>query len=139
MIELYKKIFLMLCYISVITFCSAQNFVNGSFELNTGFCIINAYNAYITSNVTGLDAYGCGNEMDLMNNTCGYGTAYAGDYFLWLANSSGICPDACTLQLDAPLVSGNSYTISYYDRGWDQYGCCPPGVPLEIGVSDIAG
>ncbi|HYV90629.1 MAG TPA: T9SS type A sorting domain-containing protein [Chitinophagales bacterium] len=129
----------MLCYISVITFCSAQNFVNGSFELNTGFCIINAYNAYITSNVTGLDAYGCGNEMDLMNNTCGYGTAYAGDYFLCLANSSGICPDACTLQLDAPLVSGNSYTISYYDRGWDQYGCCPPGVPLEIGVSDIAG
>lgn len=139
MIRLDKKIFLMLSCISVSTFCSAQNFLNGSFELNTGFCIVNGTNSYITSNVTGIEAYGCGEEIDLMDNTCGYGTSYAGDYFLCLANSSGTCPDACTMQLDAPLVAGNSYTISYYDRGWDEYSCCPPGVPLEIGVSTSAG
>ena len=135
MIEQYKKIFLTLFCINVITFCSAQNFVNGSFELNTGFCIVNGDNATITSNVTGIDAYGCGNEMDLMNNTCGYGTAYEGNYFLCFANGAYTCPDACTMQLDAPLVAGNTYTISYYDRGWDFY----QPVPLEVGVSTVAG
>lgn len=139
MVKLSKKFFPTVFGVCAITICTAQNFVNGDFELNTGFCIINADNTTISSNVTGLNAYGCGNEMDLMNNTCGYGTAYSGNYFLCLANSSGTCPDACTLQLNAPLVSGNTYTISYYDRGWDVYGCCPPGVPLEIGVTDVAG
>jgi len=43
----------------------AQNFVNGSFELNSGACVINGSNSTITSSVTSLDAYGCGNEIDL--------------------------------------------------------------------------
>ena len=66
----YKKFFAAIILLSVaIEISSAQNFINGSFELNTGFCIINGGNATITSNVTSVNAYGCGNEIDLMINT----------------------------------------------------------------------
>jgi gliding motility-associated-like protein len=117
----------------------AQNFLNGDFEINLGSCVINGGNALITSNLPNSNAYGVGQEIDLMNNGCGYGTAYSGTYFLCLANSSGTSPDAITLTLDAPLVSGQAYTLYYHDRGYDVYGCCPPGVPLEVGVSTTAG
>lgn len=117
---------------------SAQGFLNGDFENNSGFCIINGDNAYITANVSDVTAYGLGNEIDLMDNGCGYGTSYNGTYFLCLANSSGNSPDACTMMLDVPLDSGNTYTVCYYDRGWDQFGCCPPGIPIEVGVSASA-
>jgi len=117
----------------------AQNFLNGDFEINSGFCIVNGGNAFITANLSNTEAYGTGQEIDLMNNGCGYGTAYSGSYFLCLANSSGSSPDAITLTLDVPLVSGQAYTLYYHDRGYDVYGCCPPGVPIEVGVSTTSG
>jgi hypothetical protein len=97
-------------------------------------CIINGENATITASLPSVTAYGCGNEIDIMNNSCGYGTAVSGEYFLCLADGDGTCPDGCTLKLSEELVQGNTYTISYFDRGWDENGCCPPGVPLEVGV-----
>src|ERR1043165_10127431 len=78
----------------------AQNFLNGDFEINSGSCIINGSNATITANLSNSNAYGVGQEIDLMNNGCGYGTAYSGNYFLCLANSSGTSPDAITLTFD---------------------------------------
>jgi hypothetical protein len=110
-------------------------FINGSFELNTGLCIINGSNEYINNNVLGVTAYGCANEIDLMNNTCGYGTAISGKYFLCLSNGDGTCTDAVNLKLNRKLVQGQTYTICYFDRGYDVNGCCPPGSPLEIGIS----
>jgi hypothetical protein len=112
--------------------------INGSFEINTGKCIINGSNSYITNNVAATTAYGCGNEIDLMNNSCGYGTAISGQYFLCLSNGKVTCGDACNLQLTNSLITGNIYTISYFDRGWDRIGCCPPGVVLEVGISSDA-
>src|SRR6185503_1791501 len=38
-----------------------------------------------------------------------------------------------------PLVSGQAYTLYYHDRGYDVYGCCPPGVPIEVGISTTSG
>ncbi len=119
--------------------CVGQQLLNGDFENNTGFCIINGSNTVITNNLFNAVAYGIGNEIDLMNNTCGYGTAYSGNYFICLANSSGFSPDGITLALNAPLVAGNTYTLYYYDRGYDVFGCCPPGVPLEVGISTVPG
>lgn len=132
---LYSKIFALIIFLCFAERSSAQNFLNGDFENNSGSCIVNGSNAQINANVSDVTAYGLGNEIDLMDNGCGYGTAYNGNYFLCLANSSGSSPDAITLTLDVPLVSGTTYTICYYDRGWDQFGCCPPGVPIEVGVS----
>jgi len=117
---------------------SAQAFLNGDFENNSGSCFLNIPNSQLNSNLADADGYGVGNEIDLMDNLCGYGTAYTGNYFLCLANSTGTNPDACTFLLCLPLIQGNSYTLTYYDRAWYQQGCCPPGVPLEIGVSSVA-
>ncbi len=113
--------------------------INGSFEFNSGRCILNGPNSYITANVLATTAYGCGGEIDLINNSCGYGTALSGNYFLALSgHGQATCGDACTLQLTQNLVAGNTYTISYFDRGWDKNGCCPPGVALEVGISTNA-
>lgn len=138
-----QKLLLLACSTVIFLFpalsVSGQNLLNGDFELNSGFCIINGGNSTITSNLNNTDAYGTGQEIDLMNNGCGYGTAYSGTYFLCLANSSGTSPDACTMELSSPLVSGQSYTLYYHDRGYDVNGCCPPGVPIEVGVSTASG
>ncbi|HYV90630.1 MAG TPA: PKD domain-containing protein [Chitinophagales bacterium] len=134
-----RRTFGLIGFLFLLYNCSAQNFLNGDFEINTGFCIINGGNAWITANLSNSNAYGSGQEIDLMDNGCGYGTAYSGNYFLCLANSSGTSPDAITFTLDVPLVSGQAYTLYYHDRGYDVYGCCPPGVPIEVGVSTISG
>lgn len=117
----------------------SQELLNGDFENNSGACMLNIPNAQLNSNLPDTEGYGLGNEIDLMDNFCGYGTAYTGNYFLCLANSTGTNPDACTFSLCLPMIQGNSYTLTYYDRGWYQQGCCPPGVPLEVGISSVAG
>lgn len=109
--------------------------INGSFEKNNGFCIINGSNTYINNNVKSVNAFGCANEIDLMNNGCGYGHAYSGNYFLCLSNGQINCGDALTLKLSFNLNSGDTYTMSYFDRGYDVNNCCAPAVPLEVGIS----
>ena len=78
--------------------------VNGSFEINSGSCIVNGSNRLINANVAATTAYGCAGEIDLMNNDCGYGTAVSGQYFLCLSNAQGVCGDACNLQLTKNLA-----------------------------------
>lgn len=112
--------------------------LNGSFELNSGQCIINGSNDVITSNVVATTAFGCAGEIDLMNNLCGWGLAKSGTYFLCLANGNRHCGDACNLELTANLIAGNTYTVSYFDRGYDVEKCCKPSVALEVGISTDA-
>ena len=109
--------------------------INGSFELNSGQCIVNGSNNVITANVLATTAFGCAGEIDLMNNFCGWGLAKSGSYFLCLANGNRHCGDACNLELTANLIAGNTYTISYFDRGYDTDKCCKPSVALEVGIS----
>jgi hypothetical protein len=59
----------------------ALQLVNGSFEINSGTCIVNGNNNIISTNVAGTTAYGCAGEIDLMYNSCGYGTALSGNIF----------------------------------------------------------
>lgn len=116
---------------------SSQAFLNGSFETNTAAaCDYNMTNASFTAKMSNCTAYGGGGELDIMQTSCPYGPSQSGTWFAALAAPSGVT-DAFTMQLSAPLVSGTTYTMSFWDKG--DIGCCPPGMPVIIGVSTVAG
>ncbi len=115
---------------------NSQTFLNGSFESNTSSaCNYNMSNATFTSLMANSTGYGVQNQLDIMNNTCPYGTPQNGLWMVSLATNGGTT-DAFTTRLSAPLVAGNTYTMSFYDRGDPNY---PPGVPIQIGISTVAG
>ena len=114
----------------------AQTFLNGSFEINTSSaCNYNLPNATFTSLMANSTAYGPQSQLDIMTNTCPYGTPQSGLWMVSLATNSGTS-DAFTTMLSAHLVAGNTYVMSFYDRGDHNY---PPGVPIQIGISTVAG
>jgi hypothetical protein len=116
---------------------SAQAFLNGSFEVNTAAaCDYNMSNATFNTRMSNCTAYGGGGELDIMQTTCPYGPSQSGTWFAALAAPAGVT-DAFTMMLSAPLVAGVTYTMSFWDKG--DIGCCPPGMPVIIGVSTVAG
>lgn len=129
-----------ICFLLLVTFSVrsyAQAFLNGSFETNTAAaCDYNMSNATFTTKMANATAYGLGGELDIMQSTCPYGPSQSGTWFAALACPSGNT-DAFTMRLSAPLVMGVTYTLSFWDKG--DIGCCPPGMPVIIGVSTVAG
>ncbi|NOQ71397.1 MAG: PKD domain-containing protein [Crocinitomix sp.] len=110
-----------------------QEFINGSFEDNTGVEGINmtnpAFNAAVP-NCTGLEDFGAGGvpNLDLIT-TFGFGTyapAYEGD---WLVGLHKI--DIVALELTSPLTSGNTYIISF----WNKYAFGGITTNIELGAS----
>ena len=129
-------------FFSAMFFCfsnhvSAQAFLNGSFETNTAAaCDYNMSNASFNTKMANATAYGLGGELDIMQTTCPYGPSQSGTWFAALACPSGNT-DAFTMMLSAPLTAGVTYTMSFWDKG--DIGCCPPGMPVIIGISTVAG
>ncbi|HYV91368.1 MAG TPA: T9SS type A sorting domain-containing protein [Chitinophagales bacterium] len=126
----------------LILLCSsadAQTFLNGNFETTSGAaCDYNLPNATFTSKMSNCYGYGAGNEIDIMSNCAPYCTsAQSGTHYVAVANSSGSTPDAFTMQLSAPLISGASYTISFWDHGDNSLVYQP--TPIQIGVSTTNG
>lgn len=114
----------------------AQAFLNGSFETNTAAaCDYNMGNAIFNSKMANCTAYGTGGELDIMQTSCPYGPSQNGTWFVALAFPGST--DAFTMQLSAPLVAGTTYSMSFWDKG--DIACCPPGMPVLIGVSTVAG
>ncbi len=115
-----------------------QTILNGDFEINTaGSTQINLlnsdYNSYM-ANSTGFGDWNGGGpgggNLDIIDvgNMCGF--AQSGDWFVALTGGG---TDAFSLELSAPLVAGNSYTLTFYDRTCSDF---PQGQPIEIGVSN---
>jgi hypothetical protein len=92
-------------------------------------------NATFTSKMSNAVAYGGGNELDIMQTTCPYGPSQSGTWFVALAFPS--TSDAFTMQLSAPLVTGTTYSLSFWDKG--DVVCCSPGMPVIIGLSTVSG
>ncbi len=115
---------------------NAQAFLNGDFEINTAaVCDYNMANATWNTEMANSVAYGAGNELDIMQTSCPYGPSQNGTWFAALAFPTG--SDAFTMQLSAPLVAGTTYSMSFWDKG--DVACCPPGMPVVIGISTVAG
>ena len=111
----------------------AQTFLNGDFENNTaGFDQINMSNAAFNSTMANTTAFGTYGDMDIITSPTYCGLCQSG---LWYTSLTGSATDAIAMELSAPLVAGNSYTISFWDKGcWGTYSTTGP--PVEIGVSN---
>lgn len=113
----------------------AQTILNGSFENNTGTCLTNIANATYNTSMQNSLAFGTASQIDILNNSCGFGSAQSGSWFLGLATDiTGTTNDALSLTLSAPLTIGNSYTLTYYDTKNASYATNP----VEIGISTSA-
>jgi hypothetical protein len=94
-----------------------QTFLNGSFETTTANCNYGMVNVNFNNTVSNNFAFGSASQIDVMNGTCGYGTAQQGNYFVGLAvDISNTLVDAFSLKLTAPLVAGNTYVLNFYGR-----------------------
>jgi gliding motility-associated-like protein len=108
----------------------AQNFLNGSFEINTAVTDqINLGNPAFNGFMSNVNSWGTTPNLDIIRSaTWGGGGA---QHCTWYIALTGSGTDAFNMTLSAPLVAGNTYTISYYDRKDGAW----PGFPIQIGVS----
>lgn len=133
------SIALFLCVISLTT--NGQSFLNGDFEVNSaGVDQINLTNGQYNSFMSNSIAFGNyngggpnGGNMDIVTSStyCGL-AAQQGDWYVCLTGGG---TDAISLKLSTPLIAGNSYSISFYDR----FGKPPATVayPFQIGLSPV--
>jgi hypothetical protein len=91
---------------------SAQNFLNGSFENSTAAmsCQYNLTNATFNGLMSDVNAYGPGQELDILINGCFQPAIPDGVRAVGVADNPS---DEMALALSAPLVAGNSYTITF--------------------------
>jgi gliding motility-associated-like protein len=111
----------------------AQTILNGDFENNTaGFDQINlpnaSYNSYMPDNF----AFGSYGDMDIISSATYCGLAQSGSWYVAL---TGGVTDAITMTLSTPLVAGETYTLTFWDRGCIGFSTSSP--PVQIGVSDV--
>ncbi len=115
-----------------------QDFVNGSFEKNGNLCLVNATPSVFNSNVKNTHAFGSFRKPDIVSSDCGYGAAKDGNWFVGLASTAegGMRSEVITLELAAPLVKGNQYSLSFWVRSRTH----APNLELGQSVADsIAG
>jgi hypothetical protein len=135
-----KKKFLILT-ISVLSSCYlfSQTFLNGGFELNnTEIDLINLTNEFFDSYMDSTTAFGAEGNLDILtsNSYCD-SSAVEGNWYVALTGGGS---DAFSMKLDNPLIVGNSYTISFFDRFCIPYDDWVGDNSLvEIGLSLIDG
>jgi gliding motility-associated-like protein len=106
-----------------------QSFINGDFELNSAsWDQINLSNADFNSFMSNCNGFGQIGNLDIISSNSFSGGPYSGNWFVALTGATG---DLLALELNMPLVSGNSYTITFYDKKDPMAG----SFPVEIGLS----
>ena len=135
----HTKRLLILLMMIIISKSYGQTFLNGNFEINTAVTdqinLINSqYNNFMTNSIAFGNYNGGGpngGNMDIITSSSFCGSfAQSGNWYVCLTGGG---TDAISLKLSAPLVTGNYYTISFYDR----FGAPPATVvhPFQIGLS----
>jgi hypothetical protein len=118
--------------LSTPAFVTAQTLLNGSFENTTGACSYNLTNASFDGMMNDCYAFGSGDQLDILDNSCGFGTAEDGTHFVGLAvDITNTLTDGFSMKLSSPLLAGNIYTLSFYNRKDQGYNANL----LEIGYS----
>jgi hypothetical protein len=126
-----KKIFITFTFIGSFT-CYGQNFLNGDFEINTAVTDqINLTNTAYNDMMANSVSFGTVGDVDIITTTsyC-QASAQQGSWYVALTGGG---TDAISLELSAPLITGEFYTVSFYDR-WGS----PPSstvYPFQIGQS----
>lgn len=110
---------------------SAQNFVNGDFEINSARVDkINLSNADLNNMLPGVTAFGSYGDVDIISSST-YGGSGAQNKQWYIALTGG-GTDIVALELTKPLIEGKKYTISFYDRRTSGY----TATPIQLGLSD---
>lgn len=130
-----KKSLIIICLI--IGFCTmnnhrviAQSFINGSFEQTMIISdSVGISASSFNSNLTGVNASGNIQNLDIINSLNQCGAAQNGTIFIAMyGNNNG----TISLKLTTPINAGVLYKLCFYDRA-----CAPANsLPLNIGVSD---
>ncbi|MEM9260511.1 MAG: hypothetical protein AAGA62_12750 [Bacteroidota bacterium] len=137
-----RKVFVLLVFLTLsVTTLQAQQFINGSFEDAQYPCRPGLSNSAFTFYVPNTLAFGRKlRGLDHLDSDCGLGPAADGNYFIGIRSgpdlSFGVAPESAIvgLELDRPLVPGNSYTVSFYMAGPrrnDGYGAIELGLTNE--------
>lgn len=107
-----------------------QSFVNGSFETTSASlsCNYNLVNGTFNSLMSNTNAFGAGNELDILINGCYNSGIPDGVRAVGVAANY----DEFSLQLSGPLTIGTSYTIAFWSYGEVSF---RPLGNIEIGAS----
>jgi len=130
-----KILFKLILLFFVVNSACSQTFLNGSFENNTaGVDQINLSNPAFNSMMANTFAFGSYGDMDIITSGTYCGLAQSG---AWYTALTGGATDAITMQLSTPLVSGTSYTITFWDKGCLGFSSSSP--PVQLGVTNTIG
>ena len=106
-----------------------QSFINGDFELNSSQGTqINLTNADFNSFMSNCNGFGTDGNLDIIYSTLFSGSPNSGNWFVALTGGG---TDALSLELNLPLITGNSYKIIFYDKK----DAISYAFPIEIGLS----
>jgi hypothetical protein len=95
----------------------SQSFLNGSFENTNATCNYGTTNTLFNSYMGNCYAFGGASQIDIMKDTCSFGLAQNGNYFIGLGvPPSGNLSDALSLELDSPLIGGKTYNLSFFKK-----------------------
>ncbi len=108
----------------------AQSFLNGNFEITTvTWDAINMTNAAFNVSMSDTYAFGSYGDMDIITSAT-WGPPQSGSWYVALTGGG---TDIITMKLSAPLVAGNSYTITFYDRAYSAFAT----FPVQLGLSTV--
>jgi len=114
---------------------SGQIFLNGGFEINTaGFDQINLDNTSFNGYMSNTIAYGSFGNMDIVASNTYCNGPQSGNWFVSLTGGE---TDAITLELSSPLVAGQTYSISFWDRACIAFSA--GSMPIQLGLTNIQG
>lgn len=127
-----KAVIFILLFFSLQNFYS-QNFVNGDFEKTSAANDqINLSNDMLEKMLPGVYAFGSYGDVDIISSgTYGGGGPKNGRWYIALTGGG---TDIVALELNQPLVKGQTYKMSFYDRKATGY----PASPIQIGLSNEA-
>jgi hypothetical protein len=111
----------------------SQTFLNGSFEkTSVTDDVINLSHSDFNIKMDDCYSFGSWGDLDIIKSSlyCGSGAQDG----IWYLALTGGGTDALSIKLNTPLNSGQSYSISYYDRFCDPYGSYNSH-PFQIGLS----
>ena len=109
-----------------------QTFLNGDFEINTASVdVINPGNTTFNNTMSDVEAFGPAGNVDIVTSASYTGGPQSGSWFIGIHET---VEDQVTLKLSAPLVSGSSYSITFWDKKFAGH----PTIPFDIGLSTSA-
>lgn len=122
----------------------SQFLLNGDFELNfVDSCMYNLPDSSFNLLMPHVVSFGeDGGEIDILNGDCTdfidttiiYGNAQSGIWYIALATAPVNFSDVALIETSTPLISGNSYSLSYFVKADTNYFSTISD--LQIGISE---